>query len=150
MTLARNLARGFQPVKLSGGEFTAAMRALVSQANKSRSLHCRLEMPQTIELPDESMALNIYRIAQEALTNAIKHANAKNVVVSLKKSRDTLQLTVEDDGKGFQKKKRSKGLGLHIMDYRASVLGGTFSLETKPKGTRVLCTIPLRARREKK
>ena len=113
------------------------MRALVSQTNKSRSLHCRLEMPQPIELPDESMALNIYRIAQEALTNAIKHADAKNVVVSLKKSRDTLQLAVEDDGKGFQKKKRSKGLGLHIMDYRASVLDGTFSLETKPKGTRI-------------
>ena len=123
VTLARNLARGFQPVKLSGGEFTAAMRALVSQTNKSRSIHCRLEMPQPIELPDESMALNIYRIAQEALTNAIKHADAKNVVVSLKKSRGTLQLAVEDDGKGFQKKKRSKGLGLHIMDYRASVLG---------------------------
>ena len=68
----------------------------------------------------------------------------------MSKSRGALQLTVEDDGKGFQKKKRSKGLGLHIMDYRASVLGGTFSLETKPKGTRVLCTIPLRSRREKR
>ena len=110
------------------------MRALVSQTNKSRSLHCRLEMPQPIELPDESMALNIYRIAQEALTNAIKHADAKNVVVSLKKSRDTLQLAVEDDGKGFQKKKRSKGLGLHIMDYRASVLGGAVQSRNKAKG----------------
>ena len=47
VTLARNLARGFQPVKLSGGEFTAAMRALVSQTNKSRSIHCRLDMTQT-------------------------------------------------------------------------------------------------------
>ena len=60
-------------------------------------------MTQPIELPDEAIALNIYRIAQEALTNAIKHADAKNIVVKLKKSRGTLQLAVEDDGKGFQR-----------------------------------------------
>jgi two-component system CheB/CheR fusion protein len=107
-------------------------------------------MPQPIELPDETIALNIYRIAQEALTNAIKHADAKTILVKLKKSRGTLQLMVEDDGKGFQKTKRSKGLGLHIMDYRASVLGGTFGLETRPNGTRVVCTIPVKLREEKK
>jgi two-component system CheB/CheR fusion protein len=149
VTLARNLARGFQPVKLSGGEFTAAMRALVTQANKNRSVHCRLEMPQPIQIPDETIALNIYRIAQEALTNAIKHADAKTVVVSLKRGRGHLQLTVEDDGKGFRGKKRSKGLGLHIMDYRTSVLGGSFALDTKPGGTRIFCTIPFRSRPEK-
>jgi PAS domain S-box-containing protein len=151
VTLTRNLARGFQPVKLSGGEFTAAMRALVSQTNKSPSIHCRLDMTQTVELPDETIALSIYRIAQEALTNAVKHAVAKTVLVSLRKGRRTLQLTVEDDGKGFQKKKRSKGLGLHIMDYRTSVLGGTFEIESKPmSGTRITCIVPLKSASMKK
>ena len=150
VTLARNLARGFQPVKLSGGEFTAAMRALVTQANKNRTVHCRLEMPQPVQILDETFALNIYRIAQEALTNALKHGNAKTVLVSLKKGRGHLRLTVEDDGKGFQRKKRTKGLGLHIMDYRASVLGGSFAIETKSTGTQIFCTIPLKSRPEKK
>jgi two-component system CheB/CheR fusion protein len=145
VTLARNLARGFQPMKLSGGEFTAAMRGLVSQANTNRSVQCRLEMARPIQMQDETIALNIYRIAQEALTNAIKHADAKNVTVLLKKSRGQLQLVVEDDGKGFPKKKRTKGLGLHIMDYRASVLGGQLALDTSASGTRIVCTIPLKA-----
>ena len=150
VTLARNLARGFQPVKLSGGEFTAAMRALISQTNKLGDLRCRLEMPKPIQILDETIALNIYRITQEALTNAVKHGDAKTVVVSLKKARGHLQLMVEDDGKGFQRKKRTKGLGLHIMDYRTSVLGGSFAIETKPTGTRIFCTIPLKSRPEKK
>jgi len=145
VTLARNLARGFQPMRLSGGEFTAAMRILVSQTNaRARSVRCTLDMPRPIEFEDETIALNIYRIAQEALTNAIKHADAKRVSVSLKKSRDQLYLTVEDDGKGFAKKKRSKGLGLHVMDSRASVLGGKFAIETSPDGTQIVCTIPLK------
>jgi signal transduction histidine kinase len=76
---------------------------------------------------------------------------AKTVLVSLRKGRRTLQLTVEDDGKGFQKKKRSKGLGLHIMDYRASVLGGTFEIESKPmSGTRITCIVPLKSGSMKK
>jgi PAS domain S-box-containing protein len=150
VTLARNLARGFQPMRLSGGEFTPALRTLISQTNAvNRSIHCTLDMPRPIEFGDETTALNVYRIAQEALTNAIKHAEAKHVTVSLKKSRDQLQLAVKDDGKGFQKKKRTKGLGLHIMDYRASVLGGSFALETTSGGTQIVCTIPLKSRPEK-
>jgi signal transduction histidine kinase len=73
------------------------------------------------------------------------------VVLSLKKARGHLHLVVEDDGKGFHKKKKSaKGLGLHIMDYRASVLAGTFAIESNSNGTRILCTIPLKSRPEKK
>jgi len=149
VTLARNLARGFQPVRLSGGEFSAAIRALVSQTNANPSVHCRLEMSRPIEIPDETVALNIYRIAQEALTNVVKHAHAKTVVVSLKKRQRHLQLIIEDDGKGFQNKKRSRGLGLHIMNYRASVLGGRFAIETNSEGTRIVCNIPLTSRSEK-
>jgi signal transduction histidine kinase len=146
VTLARNLARGFQPMKLSGGEFTAAMRTLVSQTNAmNRSVHCTLNMPRSIEFEEETIALNVYRIAQEALTNAIKHAEAKRVTMSLEKNRGRLQLVVHDDGKGFAKKKRTKGLGLHIMDYRASALGGKFAVGTSAEGTQIVCTIPLKA-----
>jgi len=60
-----------------------------------------------------------------------------------------LQLIIEDDGKGFQNKKRSRGLGLHIINYRASALGGCFAIETNSEGTRIVCNIPLTSRSEK-
>jgi signal transduction histidine kinase len=145
VTHARDLARGFQPVELSGGEFTAAMRALVTQTNSNRLVRCHLDMPRPIQLRDETIALNLYRIAQEALFIAIKHSETREVVVSLTRDRRQIRLIVEDSGKGFRANKRTKGLGLHIMKYRASVLGGSFILESKPKhGTRIICTVPVK------
>lgn len=142
---ARDLARGFQPVELSGGEFAAALRALVAQTNAKRSLKCRLEMPRPISPRDETVTLNLYRLAQEALFNAVKHSGAREAVVSLTRDRRQLRLTVEDNGKGFRASKRTKGLGLHIMRYRAGVLGGTFAVESKPgKGTRITCIVPVK------
>ena len=148
---ARDLARGFQPVELSAGEFDAAMRALVTRTNTNRSVKCRLNMPRPIRLRDETVTLNLYRIAQEALFNAVKHSGAREVIVTLAQERGQIRLQVEDNGKGFRASKRNKGLGLHIMKYRAGVLGGTFAIESKPtSGTRITCVVPLKSASLKK
>jgi signal transduction histidine kinase len=99
---------------------------------------------------DQRKELAIYRIAQEALTNVIRHARAKNVFVNLVKKDDKLSLSVEDYGVGFNQDKamkitKGKGpLGLLIMRERTIQLDGEFTIESQPgKGTHVLVEIPL-------
>ena len=79
VTLARDLARGFQPVMVGPGGITAALRSLCSQANTHPQINCHLKLPRGIRIPDETLALNLFRIAQEAVTNALKHSGATNV-----------------------------------------------------------------------
>ena len=126
------------------------MRALVSQANESPSIHCRLDMTQTIQLLDETIALNIYRIAQEALTNAnVDKQLAKTVVFS---AREPWRAATNGGGvqrpAGSRRRRNARKVLVSIsMDYRASVLGGTFEVESKPiRGTRISCIFPFEIR----
>jgi two-component system CheB/CheR fusion protein len=130
---------------MASGGLSHALRTLCAQANTHDNIHCHLKMPRAVRIRDEMVALNLYRIAQEAVGNAVKHARATEITVCIERERDHVRLVVEDDGKGFTKKKRSTGMGLHIMQYRASVLGGHFSIERRPKdGTRVVAEVPLK------
>lgn len=93
---------------------------------------------------DHAIALQLYRIAQEALNNAVKHANARNINVELLARGGSVKLKVSDDGKGTaQSKINHNGIGLHIMRYRADVIGATLEIHSeRGKGTTVLCTLP--------
>ncbi len=74
-------------------------------------------------------------MAQEAVTNAVKHSNGKNIIISLYRRPGNICLSVEDDGKGMPKKqKRSSGLGIHILNYRANLLGATLEIGPRPGG----------------
>jgi signal transduction histidine kinase len=88
----------------------------------------------------------LYRVAQEAVTNAVKHSGAKNVLISLDRGQDKICVTVQDDGKGFvPMRKRQKGLGLHMMRYRANALGGELKIERrKSGGMEITCVIPVK------
>jgi PAS domain S-box-containing protein len=145
---ARDLARGFQPTELGAAGLVDALRGLCRQANEHSKIHCSFKLPKRLQVRDKTLALNVYRIAQEAVRNAITHANSSEILICLERERDSLRLVVEDDGKGFRPKKRGKGLGLHIMQHRASVLGGALMIDPRPKGgTKVTCEVPLRLRK---
>jgi signal transduction histidine kinase len=90
------------------------------------------------------VAINLYRIAQEAITNAIKHGRAKNILVELSSSGDCSKLTVESDGLGFpQARARSEGMGLKVMNYRAEMIDATLNICTGANGgTIVTCVFP--------
>ena len=151
VAIARDLARGFQPSVLGSGGLTEALRDLCKQANQQRNLHCVLKLPKSIRVRDEVIALNLYRIAQEAMRNAISHAQASEILICIERERDLIRMIVEDDGKGFRQRKRSKGLGIHIMRYRANVLGGTLMIDPRPRGgTKVTCEVPVKATGQKK
>jgi two-component system sensor kinase FixL len=94
-------------------------------------------------LTNDTVALHLYRVAQEALKNAVKHADAKNILIHLDRSETHLCVSVQDDGKGFSPQKRSKGLRLHLMRYRANALGGELKIEKRGRGGMdVTCKIP--------
>jgi len=105
------------------------------------------------QLPFE-IETNLYRIAQEALNNIQKHADAKNVSVLLEKRGNTVTLIVEDDGKGFEpenKQNRTAGMGLIGMRERAGIVGGSVEIESaKGRGTTVFARVPLKIEDKKK
>jgi signal transduction histidine kinase len=93
---------------------------------------------------DSAVAINLYRIAQEAANNAIKHGKATSIAISLSASHGTALLCIRDNGGGFSKGSgASKGLGLRVMQYRASRIGGSLTIDgDSKKGTTISCTFP--------
>jgi two-component system CheB/CheR fusion protein len=90
-------------------------------------------------------ATHLYRIAQEAVNNAIKHSGGRTIWIRLRESAGEIELEVSDDGRGLQATpQRRAGMGLHIMDYRARSIGGTLRISGNAPGTVVLCRVPHR------
>jgi len=144
VAIARDLARGFQPSVIGSGGLPAALRTLCKEANDHSDVHCTLVLPKVVRIRDENTALHLFRIAQEAIRNALAHSNGTEIVICIERERDMIRLVVEDNGKGFRPPKVSKGLGLNIMKYRANVLGGDLQISARTGGgTRIVCEVPV-------
>jgi PAS domain S-box-containing protein len=145
ITEARRLSRGLFPVKLEKHGLTAALKQLLQSIRGSGELRARLrEVGGPVLISDHAAAIHLYRIAGEAIVNAVRHAQARHVTVNLTRGRDSIRLAVTDDGKGLPMEARSgPGMGLHIMDYRARALGGTLEIQSRGGGgTRIVCRFP--------
>ena len=136
--MARELARGLHPIEIAASGLPSALRELCSRM--SGAVSCRCDCPRSLRI-DQNVAVNLYRIAQEALTNSLKHAKASQITVCLKRSNGAIVLTVNDDGQG--KRRAGRGLGTLMMEYRANAIGGTLKVEsTEGRGTSVTCRVP--------
>ena len=141
--LARDLARGLHPLELGSGGLVSALRELASRT--SQTVTCRCECPRSLRVPNDNVAVNLYRIAQEAVTNALKHAKPNEIIICIAREHNDVVLSVQDDGKPKRKAKGTGGLGIQMMQYRASVSGGSLTVERKgTKGTMVTCRVPLK------
>jgi len=140
---ARSLARGLSPVQIETNGLMAALKNLTANTAKLFCLACSFECPRPVLVEDPTMATHLYRIAQEATGNAIKHAQAKSIVVSLKQSDGELTLTIKDNGRGFGRGSIAiEGMGLRIMEYRADMIGAMLRVDsTVGKGTTVACRL---------
>jgi two-component system sensor kinase FixL len=143
--LTRSIARGLVQVELEGDGMSAALRSLCENAEKYFSIACTYQESGNVKMTDTSAASNLFRIAQEAVSNAVKHGRAENVTVSLRGTPEGLILCVEDDGIGFPEVlKADRGMGVDIMGYRARVINAILEIEAeKGKGTIVRCTLSL-------
>ena len=94
-------------------------------------------------VPDNNVATHLFRIAQEAISNAVKHGKARTIIVDLHDNGDELFLTIKDDGIGLQRAAgKPHGMGLRTMDYRARVIGGTLRVHPGAKGgTEIICIV---------
>jgi signal transduction histidine kinase len=141
----RALARGLSPVALEQGGLEQALRQLVARAREQGRLRVRLTLCADVaEGLEPTTAIQLYRIAQEAFTNALRHAGATRLDVSLLDTRQGLRLRIADDGRGLPPgADEGEGLGLRTMAYRARLIGATLDIAPRPQGgTAIVVTLP--------
>lgn len=132
----RAIAGGLSPVAIERGGLVEALRAMASQARQSSGVKVRLDLDSGA-VPDlpTPVALHLYRIAQEALSNAIRHSRATRVSLSLGEREGSIRLAVADNGTGLGAQDGgTAGLGLHIMRYRAQLIGARLEIRRRPRG----------------
>jgi len=145
ITQARDLARGLCPVELENNGLQAALQELASRVTRT-NVNCKLKAPTFTKVYDNAAAIHLYRIAQEAVNNAIKHGRAKAITIGLNTQNNQVELTVEDDGCGLPKNTpKSGGIGLRVMNYRAGMIGATVNVGSGNQcGTIVRVVMPNR------
>jgi PAS domain S-box-containing protein len=141
---ARALARGLFPVQLEADGLSLALQQLAAGVSARARVQCRVDCPQPVLVRDNSVATHLYRIAQEAVNNAVKHSRAGLILIELKTNHNRIELKVSDDGVGIPVSRNpTGGMGLHIMNYRAQAIGGTLIIERATgHGTLVYCSAP--------
>lgn len=147
----RQIARGLHPIRPDGESLRSALYELSLSVSKLFRVPCRFESSGTVVVHDYHAATHLYRIAQEAVGNAIRHARPKHIWIKLQRTNRHLRLVVEDDGRGLPAKtENGHGLGLSIMKHRASLLGAALVIAKRHGGgTRIACDWKLPATEEK-
>jgi signal transduction histidine kinase len=143
ITQARNLARGLYPVRLETEGLEMALVELASTLSRRFDIACPVVCPTPLPPVGSNTGIQLYRIAQEAVTNAAKHAGATRITLQLIADQHRLQLIIEDDGIGIHRTKRNpQGMGLSIMEFRARMIGAEFSIQPRSSGgTVVTCHV---------
>lgn len=138
----RELATGLYPALAEGG-LAAALNELAVAVGELYAVKVTVRVAPGVDTSDEAIAIHLYRIVQEAVNNAIRHGQAKRIAVRLFRKNGAVVLTVADNGAGFPEKPNRKGIGLNIMEYRASSIGAAFRVESqKGQGAVVTCVFP--------
>jgi signal transduction histidine kinase len=144
----RALARGLVPVGSDPEALQNGLTELIERINSLNRVRCHLDCPEPVLVGDPFVAGHLYRIAQEGVNNALKHAKAKHITVRLSAANRVLTLEIADDGTGLGKTPSTpRGLGLGVMQHRANAVGGELTLISKrSEGVVIRCTVPLSGR----
>lgn len=141
----RTIVRGLYPTTMTNGEFVTAVEALAIDAREHAGCRCRVEMCELPDWLDESANVQLYGILREAVTNAIRHADASEIGISIVRDNRQVQLTVTDDGRGFETDHAvEQGVGIKLMRYRADILRGSLKYDSSTgSGTMIRITVPM-------
>jgi signal transduction histidine kinase len=139
----RDMAHGMLPMALRHGDFKLVLHELARTTRRSSGVRTALRFSgDKAYFPVGRVAEHLYRIAQEAITNAIRHGRAKRLWISVHGSASKIRFAVTDDGVGFDSRHVSVGMGLELMRHRVRVLGGLVDIRrARTGGTRVLCVV---------
>jgi len=142
----RSLAQGLFRYELGSHSLADALQDLATAADSNFRVQCTVQADRSIVLADRTADLHVYRISQEAITNAVKHGNAKKINLELRREGSRIVFQIRDDGAGASLEALASGrngIGLRTMEFRARRLGGRFSIESHPgKGTSITCILP--------
>jgi len=141
----RELARGLLPVMSDAEGLMSALQLWAAEVEDLFGISCRFECDTPVLIHDYSMATHLYHIVQEAVNNAIKHGQARDILIHLTQANGWGTLLIRDDGTGIQGDLANRqGMGLHIMTYRAGMIGGRLEIKPDPvRGTSVTCVFPM-------
>ena len=148
---SKRLSRGLYPAALELGSLSAALEQLCASSEEAFGVRCRLICEQAVDIEDRHTNHQLFRIAQEAVNNALKHAKPRQIVVALTVNESGPTLIIKDDGKGNPSAiVRPRGMGLKIMAYRAGLIGAALEVDSDPEeGTLVTCRPASAVRRGK-
>ena len=139
LSQTRNLARGIFPVELEESGLVQALRELSATVEKLFNITCAVACDDKLAVRNRAVENHLFRLAQEAINNSVKHGKAKRVTVSLIRAGDKALLSIVDDGVGFGNEgPKVGGLGLRIMNYRAQKIGATLEISAGPTGGTVV------------
>ena len=144
----RELARGLLPALSGPHGLMLALKEWASEVEDIFRVTCRFDCQNPVPIKDDAVGNHLFRIAQEAVHNAVRHGKAQNIVISLRAADGEAVLTIRDDGCGLPADfGNGSGMGLKIMNYRTRMVGGSLRVERiGDRGTRVACVFPLRKR----
>ncbi len=140
---ARGVARGLDPVKIATNGLMSALEELANTIRTMHRIDCLFQPDDPVLIDDDAAAIHLYRIAQEAVNNAVKHGRPSHIEIGLSTMDEKIVLTIKDDGIGLPKAPdRASGMGWQTMHYRARMIGATLEVRRAPEGgTVVTCTL---------
>jgi two-component system CheB/CheR fusion protein len=144
---ASQLARSVQPVEIDSRGLMMALREFAARTEQGHDVACTCEIRRPVFVHDTNVATHVFRIAEEAVSNALRHGRATEITMALSDTRDGTVLVVRDNGAGFTRNlSEDDGVGLHMMRYRARMIRGSIELRRNtPRGTVMTCTFQKRA-----
>jgi signal transduction histidine kinase len=141
---SRALAKGLSPVGLEDGGLAGALSQLAASTSDVFGIRCNSQCEDGVELTNLAVATHLYRIAQEAVNNAIRHGKATQIEIVLEFTDHRLRLSILDNGSGMTPKIDGSGMGLQIMGFRAKMMNGKLDVQRQLSGgTVVTCSAPL-------
>jgi signal transduction histidine kinase len=140
----RRMSHGLSPLSVRHRGLTGGLRLLAETVNTDFRVKTQCEIDSDVRLDDPEFEANLYRIAQEAVNNALRHGKPRMLQIKLRRISHThAELSVSDDGGGMRRQKRSNGIGLRVMGYRASLIGAELKIDSKHhQGVTITCRFP--------
>lgn len=147
LTDTRRISHGLSPAAVKNRGLPGGLQLIADTVEQSRHCKCKCELDESVVIQDETMVTHLFRIAQEAVSNAQRHGKASEITLSLTRLDSmTAALVITDNGKGMPIRRKfvsSDGIGLRVMKYRAELIGGEFLIQTLPQsGVRITCRFP--------
>ena len=144
ISISRKMAKGLHPIDIEADGLMQGLEEFAAISSDLFRVSCRFECDSPVLIRDTVTSGHLYRITQEAVSNAVKHGRAKNIIIQLEMLDDGIALRVKDDGIGLRDPaERNGGMGLRIMAHRASMISGTFDARRSPEGgTIISCEVP--------